>query len=189
QNHCVSPTSLRHSAHGFAGVRLGGVNCQVEAEAMSHCKPRRIQIGSNHPCPYPFRQSRKYQTYWPLTYHQHGFAGFKVKGLYTFDAGIHGLDKACLLKTNAVRDAYRTLFDDPVHHPDIFGESSPGGLESGRTANFLVGGALGEGLVAAVIAFMAGDMMKHNHPLADGEPGHACADFRDYARSLVPKNT
>src|SRR6266403_578713 len=188
QYHGVSPATFRHFAHRFSGVSLGSVNCQIEAEAISYCKPRRMQIGSNHPSPCPLRQSRKDDTYWTLPNHQHGLPRFQAKRLNTFDAGIHRLDKTCLLEADAVRDAHRSLLDNPIHYPDIFRKSSARRLEAGRASDLLVSCALREGLVLAVITFSTRDMMKHNDAIADSELTNAFANLRDDTRSLVTEN-
>jgi hypothetical protein len=165
--------------HRFSGVSLGSVNCQIEAKAISYCKPRRMQIGSNHPSPRPLRQDRKDDTYWTLPNHQHGLSRLQMKGLNTFDASIHRLDKTCLLKADAVRDAHRSLLDNPVHYPDVFRKSSTRRLEPGRATNLFVGGTLREGLVAAVITFSTRDVMKHNDPIPNNELTNAFPNFRD----------
>src|ERR1700694_2219370 len=179
-NHSVSTAPFRHAAHRLHGVSPGSINCQIEAEAISYCKPRRMQIGSNHPSPRPLRQSSKDQTYWALPNHQHGLPRFQTKGLNTFDACIHGLDKACLLEADAVRDAQRSLLDNPVHHPDIFRKSSARRLETRRASDLLVSCALREGLVLAVITFSTRNVVKYHHAFADSELTNAFANLRDY---------
>src|SRR5450631_1397206 len=148
-----------------------------------------MQIGSNHTSPRPLRQSRQDQTNWTLPNDQHGLLRFQAKGLNTFDAGIHRLDKTCLLETDAVRDANRSLLDNPVHHPDVFGKSSARRLEPSGAANFLVRSALREGFVAAVITLSAGDVMKHHNAFANAERLNAFPHFRNDTGSFVTKNT
>src|ERR1700686_5250157 len=123
-----------------------------------------MQIGSNHPGPGPLGQSRKDQTYRTLPHHQHGLPRLQTKSLNPFDACIHRLDKTCLLEADGVRDAHRSLLDNPVHHPDVFRKSSTRRLEPSRATNLLVGATLREGFVAAVITFSTWDVMKHNDP-------------------------
>src|ERR1019366_8908005 len=133
--------------------------------------------------------SRKDQANGTLPNHQHGLPRLQTKGLNTFDAGIHRFDKTRLFKTDAVRDAHRSLLDDPVHHPDVFRKSSTRRLESRRATDFLVGGALREGFVAAVIAFSTRDVMQHHHAFAEAELANTFPHFRDDTRSFVAKNT
>src|SRR5260370_435640 len=148
-----------------------------------------MQIGSNHPSPRPLRQSRKDDAYWPLPNHQHGLPRFQTEGLNTFDAGIHRLDKTCLLEADAIGDAHRSLLDNPVHHPDVFRKSSARRLEPSRATHLLVGGALREGFVLAVITLSAWDMVKHHHVFTDAELSNAFSHLRDDARCFMTKNT
>src|ERR1035438_7844711 len=123
---------------------------------MSYCKPRRIQIGSNHPCPRPLGQIRQDQADRTLSDYQNGLPGLQTKGLNTFDAGIHRLDKTSLFEADAIRDANRPLLDNPVHHPDVFREASTGRLEARRTAPFLILVPRREVLVRELIPSRAG---------------------------------
>src|SRR6266404_2967742 len=118
-----------------------------------------MQIGSNHPSPRPLRQSRQDETYRALPNHQH--------------------DKTCLLEADAVRDAHRSLLDDPIQDPDVFRKSSTRRLEPSRASDLLISCALREGFVAAVITFSTRDVMKHNHPIPDSELTNAFPNFRD----------
>ncbi len=77
---------------------------------------------------------------------------------------------------------------NPVHHPDILGESAPGRLKSGRDPDFLVYRTLGIYLTLAIEAFAAGYVMERHHPVARCEPGDAAAHRGHYARCLVAVN-
>ena len=92
--------------------------------------------------------------------------GCEAQGLNPLHAGIHRLDETGLLEGDAVGDFYGSLLDDPIHDADVFGEASAGGLESGGASDLLVGGALGEGLVAAVVTLAAGDVMEDHDAIA-----------------------
>ena len=59
-----------------------------------------------------------------------------------------------------------SLLDDPIHHPNVFREASAGRLKSSGASDFLVGRALGEGFVPAVVALAAGDVMKDHDAVA-----------------------
>src|SRR5258706_3239330 len=103
----------------------------------------------------------------------------QTKRLNPVDAGIQRLNKTCLFEADAVRDANRPPLDNPVHYPDILRKPSTRRLETSCAAYLLVGGALCEGLVAAVITFSTGNMMKHHHAFADAELPNAIPHFRD----------
>src|SRR5258708_31622299 len=147
-----------------------------------------MQIGRNHRSPRSLRQSRKDQPYWALPHYQHGLPRLQTKRLNTFDAGIHRLNKTCLFEADAVRDANRPLLDNPVHYPDVFRKPSTRRLEPSRATDFLVGGALRKGFVAAVITFSTGNIMKYHHAFADAELPNAIPHFRDYTSSFLAKN-
>src|SRR2546428_2885299 len=81
-------------------------------------------------------------------------------------AGIHWFHEASLLKRDLIRDADGTSLHDPVHHADVFGESSTARLKSRSATHLLVRGALGERFVPAVIALTAGYVMKDDYSVS-----------------------
>ena len=80
------------------------------------------------------------------------------------------------------------MLDDPIHHPDVLGEASAGGLKAGRASDLFVGGALGEGFVPAVVALAAGDVVKDDDTIAGREASHSGTDGRDNARGFVAED-
>ncbi len=104
---------------------------------------------------------------WPIT--RTVSPGLQAKGFNALHAGIYRLDEAGLLERDAVGDADRALLDDPVHHANVFGEPAARRLESGRATDFLIGGALGESLVPAVVALAARDVVKDHDAVAGTE--------------------
>ena len=80
------------------------------------------------------------------------------------------------------------LLDNPVHDADIFRETAAGRLKSGGAADFLVGGALGEGLVTAVVALAAGDVVEDYDAIAGRELTHSGANRRDHSRGFVAED-
>src|SRR5580692_564128 len=109
----------------------------------------------------------------------------QVQGVNTFQTGIYRLNKTSLLEGNAVRDSDGTMLDDPVHNADVLRESASRRFETGGAANFLVGGALRESLVAAVKAVSARDVMKDHDAVARTECRDLLADCGDLARGFV----
>src|ERR1700739_313428 len=87
-----------------------------------------------------------------------------------------------------MRDANRSVLDDPVHDPNIFGKAAAGSLESGRATYLLVGRALREGLVPAVKTVTAGNVMKDHHPVAGTVLRDALADRGYYAGGFVSED-
>src|SRR5262249_23949734 len=119
---------------------------------------------------------------------QHRFVGFQTQANGALHTGVDGLDKTGLLEGNTVRDAHGAVLDDPVHDTHVFGEAAAAGLKAGRATNFLVGLALGEGVMAAVVAVPTGDMVKDHHPVAGMEFLDAVSSGNHYSGGFVPEN-
>jgi hypothetical protein len=133
-------------------------------------------------------QPAQYDTNGTLTDHEDGFAGFDGQTLHAFNTGIDGLDKAGLLKADAFRDGHGTFGDDPIHDADIFGESSARSFEAGSATDLLINIALGEGFMAAVKTFSAGNVMKDNDAVIYAEFFNTLADGGNYTCSFVSEN-
>ena len=147
-----------------------------------------IQIGSNYAGPCTAGEDAQHDPDGALPDGEHNFASLETQGLDSFHAGVHGLDKRRLFVGDVVGDANRALPNDPVHHPYVFGETAAGGLESGGAADFFVGGALGEGFVAAVVALAAGDVVEDDDAIARMEIGDAFTDDGDDTGSFVSED-
>jgi hypothetical protein len=112
-----------------------------------------------------------------LAHHQHSLVGLEAQAHYAFHASIYRFYEARLLVRDSFGNTDGTVLYDPVHDADIFGKTSATGLETRRAANLLVGFALSEGLVPAVVAGAAGDMVEHHDAVAGSE------SFDVFARS------
>jgi len=112
----------------------------------------------------------------------------EAQGLDSLHAGIDGLDKTGLLEGDAVGDFYSALVDDPIHDADVFGETAAGGLEASGASNSFVGGALGEGLMAAVVALAAGNVMEDYDAVAGSEAGDSGTDGCGYAGGFMAED-
>src|SRR5208283_2151584 len=86
-------------------------------------------------------------------------------------------------------NSHRSFFDDPVHHPDVFGKAATRRLKPGGAADFLVAGTLREGPVTAVVTLTARDVMKDHHPVACAELTDLFPHLRDDPSRFVAKNT
>ncbi len=114
---------------------------------------------------------------WPMT--STDLAGLKSQRLNAFHAGIDRLDKRGLFKRDAVRDAHHAITrHDPIHHSNVFREAAATGLESGGRADLLIGWALREDLMPAVVTIAAWDVMEDHHPVAELKLRHAFAELR-----------
>jgi hypothetical protein len=80
------------------------------------------------------------------------------------------------------------VFDNPIHDADVFGETAAGRLESGGTANFLVSGALREGLIPAVKALPAWDVMEDDDTVSGAVLADILANSGDNAGSFVSED-
>jgi hypothetical protein len=119
---------------------------------------------------------------------QNGFARLQAERFDSLHAGIYRFDKTGLLKGDAVGDFHGSLVDDPIHDPDVFGESAAGRLETRCASDFFVRGALGEGLVAAVVALAAGDVVENYDPIAGSKAGDAGTCGCDYPGGFMAEN-
>src|SRR5580704_7931651 len=138
----------------------------LKPKAFNYSKPLGIQIGSNNRGPCPPGQYTKYDADWALPDGQHGLPGLQAQSFNSLHAGVYRLYKTGLLKGNARGNSYGSLLDDPIHHPNVFGEASAGRLESGGASHLLIGEALCERFMLAVVALAAGNMMKQYNPVA-----------------------
>ena len=96
--------------------------------------------------------------------------------------------KAACSKGIVVGNFDQAAADDPVHDADVLGEAAAGGSEACGAADLLVDLALREGLLAAVVAVAAGDVVIGHDAVADGEVGDAFADADDGAGHLVAED-
>src|SRR5208337_2933899 len=154
---------LPYTARHVVFRRVNGV---LESKAFSYSKPLGIQIGSDNGCTRPAGEHGEDNTDGPLANHEHGFARFEAQRRDPFQAGVYRLHEASLFKRNTLRDFYRAQLDNPIHHPDVFRETSARGFKTGGASDFLISRALGEGLVTAVETPAAGDVMKDDHAVA-----------------------
>src|ERR1700733_4165083 len=137
--------------------------------------PLRIQVRREHLCPRALGQGGEHDSNWPLSNHQNGFIRCQIEAPHALEAGIQRLDEHSLRKRDAVGNLDQPAFHNPVRHPPVAGEAAAGGLKPRTAADALVNRTLSEGLLAAVVASPARDVVEHSHPVAYGE--------RSYSRS------
>src|SRR5947209_1319754 len=80
------------------------------------------------------------------------------------------------------------VFYDPIHHPDVFGESSAAGLVARGNPDFLISRALREDFALAVVTLAARDVMEDHHALADLETGDSFTYGGDVTCDLVSED-
>ncbi len=116
-------------------------------------------------------------------------SGGQIQQLHALQDGVHRLDKGRLLKRHAVGNPHHAAVgDNPVHHPNVLRKAAAGGLKAGRGAHFLVDRALRKGLLAAVVALSAGNVMVDHHPLANLKTGNALAHPHNGSRHLMAED-
>ena len=118
-----------------------------------------------------------------------GFAGFEAESVDSLHAGVDGLNETGLLERDTVGNTDGAMLDDPVHDANVFGKAAAGGLESGGAADLLVGGALRESFVAAVIALAARDMVENYDAISGMKVGYAGADGGDCAGGFMAEDS
>ena len=112
----------------------------------------------------------------------------KPQSFNTFHASIDRLDKRRLLERDTVRDANHAFLNDPVHYADVLGKSAAAGFITGGRADLLVGRALRENLMPAVVAIATRDVVKDDNAVADSEVCYAVADRGYGPGRLVPED-
>jgi hypothetical protein len=113
----------------------------------------------------------------------------KVQSANAFQTGIYRLDEASLLERNAVWNPHSTALDYPLHDTDVFRESAAGGFESRRATHFFVGCALREGLVPAIEALPARDVMKDHDAIAGAIGGYVFSDRGYHSGGFMSENS
>src|SRR5262249_5945264 len=124
----------------------------------------------------------------PLPDHKDTLALRDMKRLDPLQAGIDRFDVASLLERYVVGDLDQTALDDPIHHPDVFGETAARGLVADRHAYLLVGRTLGEDLAHTIETFAARNVMEHHYTVAGLETCHASPDRGYDARGFMPED-
>src|SRR5271166_989253 len=160
----------------------------LKSEAFPYSKPLGIQIGSNNRGPGSARQHTQYDADGPLPDSQYRLACLQPQRLDALHAGVDWLQKTRLLKRDPLRNLYRPLLDDPIHHPDVFGEPPAGRLKACRASNQLIGRALRECRMTAVVTLPARDVMKYHYPVARLKLPYSCTHRRNHARGFVSKD-
>ena len=150
--------------------------------------PLRVQVRREHLCTRALGQGGEHDSDWALTNHQNGFVRCKIEAAHALEAGIQRLDEHGLSKRDAVRNLNQSAFHDPVHDPHVAGEAAAGGLEPRTAADALVNRTLGEGLLAAVVASPARDVVEHSHTVTYGERFHSVSHGRDRAYRFVAED-
>jgi len=116
-----------------------------------------------------------------------GVTGLQVEAVDGFEDGVDGFEHGGFLEGVAGGD-FDDAREDEGHDADEFGIAAAGWLETGGDAGGFVKGALGEIVMAAIVAMTAGDVVVDGNAVADAELGEAAADLDDDAGGFVAKD-
>ncbi len=184
----ISTASFR-SGLGCSGNVSPRIERMIEPKLCGNRVALRIQIAGQHGRSGPSCQSGQQNADRSLTDHQHCLVRLQIEQLDRLVAGIDRLKKCRLLKRNLVGNLHQTAPHNPVHHADVLGEAAAGRRKARGASYLLVDLALREGLLAAVVAFAAGDVMVRHHAVADCEAAYALAYPHNRPRHLMPEDT
>ncbi len=105
-----------------------------------------------------------------------------------FVTRIDGLEKRGLLERNIIGNFYQTTPHNPVHDANVLGEASAGGRKAGCASYLLVDLTLREGLLAAVVALTARNVVVRHHAIANRKAADAFSHANNRARHLMPED-
>jgi hypothetical protein len=129
-----------------------------------------IEIGGQHRCAGTSCEHSMQDADRSLADHQHRLVRLQIERLDSLEHRVYRLYEGRLLEGNTVRNAnHAAIANDPIHRAHILGEASARGLKACGDSGWLVDRALGEGLLAAVEAVAARNVMEDHHPLANRE--------------------
>ena len=103
-------------------------------------------------------QAGEHQPDRPLAGHQHGVVALQGEAFDGFEYGVDRFEHRAFEEGVAGGDSDDARQDEG-HDPDVFSIAAAGRLEARRDAGALILGALGEGVVAAGMAFQARHVM------------------------------
>lgn len=111
-----------------------------------------------------------------------------MKGFDAFHTGIDGLNEAGLLEGGAVWNTYGTVLNDPVHDANVLGETAARRLETGGTADFLVGRALSKSLILTVETLSTRNVVEDHDAVAGAVVTDTLAHGGDDAGGFVSED-
>ena len=138
----------------------------AQAEAFRYCKPLGIQIGSDYRGPGPFGQNTQNDTDGALSDHQNRFARLQVAVSRSPSCRYSQAPQNRPARTKRRREYGRCPARRSSPSPGRTRQTRRRQARSRPCIHFLVGLALGEGLVAAVIAVAARDVMEDHDAVA-----------------------
>ena len=185
----VAAAGLRPSR---APSHLVGFDGPFGAELFGQLKAGVEEVGGEDVDAAQLEEASEHQADGPLPCHEHVVAGQKIEAIDGLEDGVHRLKHGTLFKGIFSRDFYDAAQNER-HHADVFGKAAAGWFESGCDAGAFVLGALSEGVVAAIVAFHAGDVVMEGDAIAGtkwarGDARPPPADLDDGAGGFVAEN-
>ncbi len=145
------------------------------------------QVGGEDVDAAQLKQAGEHQANGPLPCHEHVVAGQEVKAIDGFENGVDRLEHGAFFKGIFSGNFYDAA-ENERHHANVFGEAAAGGFESGGDAGAFVLRALGEGMVAAIMAIHAGDVVVESDAVAGLKLRLFAADLDDGAGGFVAED-
>jgi len=162
-----------------------GAEFSGEAQAGGH------QIGGDDADAGELEEAGEHQTNRPLPGHEDVVAGQKVQTADGFEDGVDGFEHGAF-RERIGGGNFHDAGQDEGHDADVFGVAAASRLESGGDAGAFVSFALGEGAMAAEMAFQARHVMVQRNAIADFEAAREAArpttDADDGSGGFVSEN-
>ena len=189
QNHGVRAAPFRRGFDALDHVLSARVDWLMQPKLRRNGVALGIKVGGEHARAGAPRESGEHEADGALPDHQHRLIRGQIEQLHALQGRVQRLDEGCLLERHAVGNPHHTAMgDDPVHHANVLRKAAAGRLKTRRRADFLVDQALRKGLLAAVVALSAGDVVVDHHPLAQRKLRDGLAHFHDGSRHLVAED-
>ena len=143
-----------------------GVHRPFRAEFFGELQAGCQQVGGEDADARQLQDFCEHQANRPLAGDKHGVAGQQVQTVDRLEDGVDGFEHRAFGEGICGGD-FHDAGQDEGQDADVFGVAAARRLESGGDAGALVGGALGEGAVAAEMAVQAGNVMVQGDAVAD----------------------
>ena len=160
----------------------------ARAKFFGEPQPRVHQVGGENVDAAQLQDFGEHEADGPLPGDEHVVAAQDGEAFDGFQNGVDGFQHRAFYE-GVARGNFHDAGQDERHHADVFGIAAAGGFEAGGDAGAFVLGALGEGAVAAEMAFHAGNvMMQARRGRRFAKAAHARADAHDGAGGFMAEN-
>ncbi len=176
------------SRDGPAEIRIIGADGPAGTPLACELEPLIEQIAGDNFDAAQGEDAREEQADRALAGDERDVAAQKIQAFDGFEDGVDRLLHGAFDESIA-RGDFDHAGEDEGHHADEFRVAAACGFEAGGNAGAFVLIALGKRVVAAGVAFQAGDMVMQRDAVADAKSADARADFNDGAGGFMAENT